>query len=133
MAAHNEATVIGRTLDALLMGGEPDLEVIVVPNGCTDDTSEVARSRGVLVVDLDSAGKAAALNAGDAVATTFPRIYLDADIIVPPGGINAIVGGLRSSGALVAVPGRRLALAGRPRVVVAYFNINSRLPVFRRG
>lgn len=133
IAAHNEAAVIGRCLDALLADHDPDLEIIVVPNGCTDETAELARSRGVRVVDVASAGKAMALNAGDAVATSFPRIYLDADIAVPPGGIHALVAALARTGSPVAVPRRRLALRGRPRLVRAYFSINARLPVFSRG
>ncbi len=134
IAAHNEATVLGRTLDALLSGtADRPHEIIVVANGCTDDTAAVARSCGVRVVELTEAGKAVALNAGDAVATTFPRIYLDADITVPPGGIAALLSALDATGALVAVPGRRLALDGRALPVRAYFAINQRLPVFTDG
>ena len=41
--AHNEAAVIGQTLQGLLrQAGEGD-EVIVVCNGCSDDTAGVAR------------------------------------------------------------------------------------------
>lgn len=133
IAAHNEEACLGETLTSLLAGGE-ELEVIVVPNGCTDNTAEVARSFEVArVVELDSGGKPGALNAGDAAARSFPRIYLDADILVPPGGITALVESLRESGALAAVPGRSLDTHGRPWPVRAYFGINEKLPVFQEG
>lgn len=134
IAAHNEAKIIGRTLDALLDGpGGRAVEIIVVANGCDDDTAQVARSRGVHVLERTEPGKAAALNAGDAVASRFPRIYLDADIVVPAGGVERLVAALDATGALVAVPRRRVALAGRPWPVRAYYAIGQRLPASREG
>lgn len=134
IAAHNEENVIGATLDALLSGTDrPGLQIIVVPNGCTDRTADVARARpGVEVVEIEVGSKPAALNAGEAVAATSPRIYLDADIIVPPGGLNALEAALGGS-TLAAVPGRRLILDGRPWPVRAYFSISERLPAFAEG
>lgn len=133
IAAHNEEAVLGATLDALAPGS-PGLEIVVVPNGCTDGTVGVARSRtDVTVVELSRGGKARALNAGDASATSFPRIYLDADIEVPQGGVAALTGALETPGILAAVPARHLAVTGRPRLVRAYFAINERLPAFQDG
>src|SRR6185312_1201240 len=46
IAAHNEARVIGGCLDALLADAGPDdLDIVVVANGCTDDTAAVAARR----------------------------------------------------------------------------------------
>lgn len=133
IAAHNEARVIGRTLAALRAGTTVPLEVIVVPNGCTDVTAAAARGvDGCTVVEVTEGGKANALNVGDAVATGFPRIYLDADIVVPTGGIDALVAAL-SDPVKVAVPGRRLVLDQRPVLVRAYYAINERLPAYRDG
>ena len=42
------------------------------------------------MVDRPAAGKAGSLNAGDAVLTEFPRIYLDADIVSPAGAVAAL-------------------------------------------
>ena len=83
--AHNEERVIGRCLDALTasggVAGEPRLfEIVVVCNGCTDETARVAREYpGVMVVEVPEPSKVTALNVGDDAATAFPRIYLDAD------------------------------------------------------
>src|SRR5688500_7976815 len=124
IAAYNEAAVIGRNLDRLLAGTAPgELEVVVVANGCVDETVAVARARDVRVLDLPAPGKAAALNAGDEVATSTPRIYLDADIATTAATVRALASVLtqpRPDGApapLAAVPDRRLVLIGRPLAV----------------
>lgn len=134
IAAHNEEVVLGTTLDTLIEGSAVDpLEVIVVVNGSTDGSARVARARaGVKVLELEQGSKPLALNAGEAIATSFPRVYLDADILVPAGGLDAVIRSL-DRGALAAVPGRRLDTEGRPWLVRAYFAINGRLPVFDEG
>lgn len=133
IAAHNEAAVLDTTLAALLQGPEPP-QVVVVPNGCTDDTAAVARAHpGVEVVELAGGGKAAALNAGEQFARSFPRIYLDADIVLPADAVASLSAALDSDGVLVAVPGRRLVSTGRPWPVRAWASIQRRLPVFSQG
>jgi glycosyltransferase involved in cell wall biosynthesis len=134
VAAHNEATVIGRTLRHLLDGAEPgEFDVVVAANGCTDDTAGVARSvPGVRVVEVEVASKPAALNAGDAAATSFPRIYLDADIALTAAGARALAAAVTApGGAIAAAPRRVLDTTGRPLLVRAYFAVNGRLPAFR--
>jgi glycosyltransferase involved in cell wall biosynthesis len=140
IAAHNEEAVLGRCLDALLAEPMPEpVDVVVVANGCTDGTATVAAARpGVRVLDLPEPGKAAALSAGDAAAHGFPRIYLDADIVLPPGALSALVDALdKATGGepapLAVVPARSLDLAGRPLMVRAFYAINSRLPAYHRG
>ncbi|BCJ49712.1 hypothetical protein Asp14428_11870 [Actinoplanes sp. NBRC 14428] len=134
IASYNEEAVIGRCLDALLAGAGPGgLDITVVANGCTDGTAAVAAARpGVRVLERARPGKAAALNAGDAAARGFPRFYLDADIVVPPGGIAALAAALTTGGSppLAVVPRRRLDLAGRPVPVRAFYAINGRLPAY---
>jgi glycosyltransferase involved in cell wall biosynthesis len=130
IAAHNEAAVLGRCLDALLADGP--LDVTVVANGCTDGTAAVARARPeVRVIELPEASKPAALNAGDGAAVGFPRVYMDGDIVLPGEAIRRLAAGL--DGALAAVPRRRLVLTGRPVLVRAYYAVHARLPVFANG
>jgi glycosyltransferase involved in cell wall biosynthesis len=141
IAAHNEATVIGRCLDALLADAVPgEFDITVVANGCTDTTARIAATRGgVRVLDLSTAGKVAALNAGDAVAAGYPRIYLDADVVLPTFGVRALRDALAGSGTavlpqvLAATVRREVDVTRSPLLVRAYFAINSRLPVFRHG
>jgi glycosyltransferase involved in cell wall biosynthesis len=83
--AHNEEAVIGRCLDHLFEAIDPaSLEVAVVCNGCHDGTAAVARASGhpALVIELDVASKPAALRAGDRALRAFPRLYLDADVVL---------------------------------------------------
>lgn len=135
IAAHNEENVIGRSLDALLAQQVVDsFRVVVSANGCTDQTVLRATRPTVTVIDRPEPGKAEALNAGDRAVTGFPRIYLDADIIVPPGGLAAMMSYFdENPHVLAAVPRRRLDVRGRPWPVRAYFSISERLPAFRTG
>lgn len=130
VAAHNEAAVLDRSLPNLV---GPGVQVIVAANGCTDNTVEVASRHPVEVLDIPTPSKVAALNAGEKVATSFPRMYVDADVVLSPGAIAHLTRALGRPGALAAVPLRRLELSGRPLLVRAYFAIHSRLPVFYNG
>lgn len=133
IAAHDEEAVIGRCLAALRRCGTA-AEIIVSANGCSDATAALAKSMGATVVERTEPGKAGALNAAEEVATTFPRVYLDADIMVPPGGIAALVDALdETRGILATMPRRRVNVQGRPWGVRAYFRIHQQLPVFRTG
>ena len=93
--ASNEADYIGPCLIALFASRPVDggSEVVVVANGCRDDTAARARAMEPLaaqsgwqltVIDRAEGGKPGALNAGDAAANGEIRVYLDADVIVSP-------------------------------------------------
>lgn len=105
--AHDEAASIGPNLTALLDGLDPtEVEVVVVCNGCTDDTAARARavSADITVLELEEASKVGALRAGDAVATSWPRVYLDADVTAHGESIRRLLAELSSDGALSARP-----------------------------
>jgi GT2 family glycosyltransferase len=104
--AYNEAAVIARTLMPLSQASVDGLfEVIVVCNGCTDRTADVARSvPGVQVVELVQGSKPAALNAGDEAATLWPRLYLDADIEICATAVLAVLDRLSEGDVLAARP-----------------------------
>jgi glycosyltransferase involved in cell wall biosynthesis len=128
--AHNEAAVIRRCLDALFSGFEPrELEVVVVCNGCTDDTATLARSSGhpVCVVELAAASKPAALRAGDLEARAFPRLYLDADVVLPGSAARRVLERLRS-GAVAARPPIRYDSGRSSAPVRSYYRARSKVP-----
>ncbi len=116
--------------------GHPgELDVIVVANGCTDDTAEVAGAFGppVRVLSIPVASKREALLAGDQAARGFPRIYVDADVELGADDIRALGAALGRPGALAGGPERVLDLAGRPWPVRWYYDVWVRLPEVRRG
>jgi len=128
--AHNEAAVIGRCLDALFADVEPDeLEVVVACNGCDDDTAGVAGAcaHPVRVLELEAASKSAAIRAGEAAASTLPRIYLDADVRLHGSSARRVAERL-SAGAIAARPPVTYASAGSSAAVRRYFRARSRMP-----
>ncbi|MFF4423798.1 glycosyltransferase [Streptomyces sp. NPDC001549] len=135
--AHNEGRVIGRLLDALLADTSvsgPD--IVVVCNGCTDDTARVAAGRGdrVRVVEIPTPSKHEALRVGDEHARGFPRLYVDADVVVGDADVRALVGALdRNPELLAAAPGRDIPLAGCAWPVRAYYRVWQQLPAVREG
>ncbi|MEJ2862410.1 glycosyltransferase [Actinomycetospora flava] len=128
--AHNEETVIARCLRRLCDRCDADqLDVIVVANGCSDRTADVAREfEGVNVVELGTASKAAALNAGDSLAVGFPRFYLDADVELDYKSLLVTVNAMEESGAEVAAPKLEWADAGRSFAVKSYYRVWEKMP-----
>lgn len=129
--AHNEEKVIGRCLSALLDGAEPDeLEVVVACNGCTDRTAEKARAFGspVEVIEIDQASKIAALNAADGVATAFPRLYVDADVVLPLSSARKVAAELERGEHLLASPVARTDTSASSAAVRAFYDVWLRLP-----
>jgi glycosyltransferase involved in cell wall biosynthesis len=129
--AHDEQAVIGRLLDALGEGQPPGaIEVVVACNGCTDDTAAVARARGAHVVEVPAASKIAALDAGDAAATAFPRFYVDADVVLTGRAVADVARWLADDGDGVpcAAPPFDVAVDGRPWAVRAFYDVWLRTP-----
>lgn len=133
--AHDEAALLGATLHALLADVEPGvLEVVVVANGCGDETASVARAvPGVRVVETPEASKAAALALGNRAATGFPRVYLDADCAISGGDVLRLVRALEEPGVLAASPARSLLTASASWWVRGYYRVWERLPGVRHG
>jgi glycosyltransferase involved in cell wall biosynthesis len=134
--AHNEARVIGRLLGQLVSGASPgELDVIVVANGCTDDTVQVAADYGpmIRVISIPVPSKREALVAGNQAATGFPRLYVDADVEIGVSDIRALDMALHRPGVLAVAPQRVLELEGSPRLVRWYYDVWTRLPEVRNG
>jgi mycofactocin glycosyltransferase len=95
--ARNEATGIGRVVEAVLAQREPglDLEVIVVDDGSIDGTAEAAEAAGARVLRLPEqthgGNPAAARNRGARAATGEIAVFLDADCTPAPRWLGALV------------------------------------------
>ena len=133
--AHNESAVIGGLLASLLDGGANDLELIVVANGCSDDTAAVARGFGdaVTVIETATPSKSNALNLGDDAATAFPRLYVDADVLVTRADLDALVGELEKPGVLAAAPLPELDFSGCNRLVRWFYHVDRVMPSQQTG
>lgn len=132
--AHNEETVIRRCLAFVndLLPGEA--EIVVVANGCTDATAARARKiPGVRVLEHPMASKTAALNAGDAACSVFPRVYLDADITVSAEALRATIEALPASVPAVASPTMFVQVHGRTWLVRSFYRVFEKLPYARDG
>ncbi len=137
--ASNEAAFIGPCLTALLASGPVAAEVIVVANGCQDDTAAIARGFaeraaargwGFQVLDRAEGSKPGALNAGDAAARGVVRLYLDADIIVTPHLLPRISAALTRPDPIYAGATPRIPPA-RSAVTRAYARFWATLPFAR--
>ena len=136
MPAHNEGLVIARTLRAITTGALPDeLDVVVVCNGCTDDTAAIARGFGapVRVIETAVGNKANALNLGDQAARAFPRIYVDADVVVTLSTARALAECLEKEEAIAVAPMPYFELRDCSWPVRAFYDIRRRLPSFSEG
>ena len=83
--AHDEAEVVGKTLQMLKAALGDGMRVLVVADNCTDATAEIARAQGVEVIERTNAqdrGKGFALAlAAEHLSATAPDVFvvLDAD------------------------------------------------------
>ncbi len=80
--AYNEEKVLARTIETVLEATYPNKEIIVIDDGSTDRTRQVAEGfadRGVKVVHRPNGGKATALNHGLMFARGEVIVIVDAD------------------------------------------------------
>ncbi|WP_171061676.1 glycosyltransferase family 2 protein [Rhodococcus zopfii] len=133
--AFNEAALIEQSITPLSSAAvEGYIELIVVCNGCTDDTPEIARGiPGVTVVELEEGSKSAALNAGDRTATLWPRLYLDADIEIQVSAVLAVLDRLSTGDVLAARPNFRYDSDCAGRLVRSYYRARRRIPQHRQS
>ncbi|MEV4314469.1 glycosyltransferase family 2 protein [Actinocrispum sp. NPDC049592] len=122
--AHNEETLIRACIWSAL---GPGVQVIVVADGCTDDTVEAASLPGVTVISLPRSGKAAALNAAEPYRRGCPVVYLDADTVLTPGSLQAIASALDTPSPRLAGPAP-LLVRPRSRLTRSFAKVWSALP-----
>jgi cellulose synthase/poly-beta-1,6-N-acetylglucosamine synthase-like glycosyltransferase/peptidoglycan/xylan/chitin deacetylase (PgdA/CDA1 family) len=92
--AYNEAANIAATVRSLIGNDYPAIEVVVVDDGSTDDTSGIVERLGlpgVHVIRQDNAGKPAALNTGIRRSRGDVLVLVDGDTVFEPGAIGRLV------------------------------------------
>lgn len=135
LPAHNESGVITETLESLLRQIEEDDEVIVISNGCKDETETIARSfePRISVINTPIPSKVNALNLGDQFARTYPRIYMDADIRLADGALSVIKKALAAGHYLALSPDPLMDFGGSSWAVKAYYDIWLSMPFCQSG
>jgi glycosyltransferase involved in cell wall biosynthesis len=108
VCAYNAAGTLEECLSELCKSDYPDLEIVVVDDGSTDETAELAaRFHRVRLVRVDHSGLSAARNAGCEVAAGEIVAYLDADAFPSPEWPYYLV---------LAFDGPSVAAAGGPNL-----------------
>jgi CDP-glycerol glycerophosphotransferase (TagB/SpsB family) len=115
---HDARRQLGTTLESLLAQHHRKLEVILVDDGSTDGSREVAlrysaAHHRIRVLEQEHAGVGAARNRGAAAARGTYLAFCDAGDLVLPSGYARLVAALDASGSDVAVGSVALEVKGR--------------------
>ena len=89
----NEAQCIAHTLRTLRVNDKAGLieQIIISDGGSSDDTLEIAKSEGAMVIRSQRKGRSAQMNAGATVATGAVLYFLHADTLPPLHFTNDIL------------------------------------------
>jgi glycosyltransferase involved in cell wall biosynthesis len=89
IGAYNAAPYLGEAIESVLAQDYAPFELIVVDDGSTDGTGDVARSfAGVQVITQENGGNGAARNTAIAAASGDLYAFLDADDRFTPGKLS---------------------------------------------
>src|ERR687885_1823430 len=114
---YNQAHFLGEAIESVLAQSYTHFEIIVVDDGSTDNTSEVAtRYPKVRCIRQDNQGLAAARNAGLRVSEGTYLVFLDADDRLLPDALEVGLECLEAYPECAFVSGklRRIAADGSP-------------------
>lgn len=135
--AHNEEASISKCLKPLIeyRSNSNDLQIIVVSNNCTDNTVSIVKQFEPQLICLETkiASKTNAINLGEKSAIRYPRIYLDADIILNTNSINALINLFKDEKCLAGSVEAKMDLSNSSWFVKAFYDIWLSLPYCKAG
>ncbi len=118
--AYNEAATIGEVLDRI--AALPlETQVIVVDDGSTDATAEIAAARGAEVIRQANQGKGAAIRAGIPLVEGEIAVIQDADMEYDPADIPSLIEPIER-GVADVVFGSRLS-GGKPQRAYLFWHL----------
>jgi len=129
--AHNEERYLRRTLEALKRQDYDWFEIIVVANGCTDCTAEVAKGRCNRLVTLSKKSLDVARNLSARLAKGKLLLFLDADTILASQALRVIAREFSRNHSAGTVKGRPDTERFKYRLVYALKNFIHRLSLHR--
>jgi len=118
--AYNEAATIGEVL-ARVEALDLDKQVVVVDDGSTDGTAEIAEAKGAKVIRQENRGKGAAIRAAIPVIDGDIAVIQDADMEYDPSEVPELIEPIRR-GAADVVFGSRLS-GGRPQRAYLFWHL----------
>jgi glycosyltransferase involved in cell wall biosynthesis len=91
--AYNEQAVIKNALSQLGGGRANSFQIVVACNGCDDQTESIVREHFPLVhcEILEQSSKAYAIRQAETLDIGFPRLYLDADIVITEATAESLI------------------------------------------
>jgi glycosyltransferase involved in cell wall biosynthesis len=109
---YNQATYLSQAIESALSQDLPRLEVVVIDDGSTDNTSAVAsRYPGVRCVRQPNAGLAAARNTGIRESLGDFLVFLDADDRLLPGALSSALAAFHETPECALVSGHHRDIA----------------------
>ena len=113
--ALNEEATVGQVVDAVRAAGQPVRHIVLIDNGCTDNTRQVAEAHGALVVSEPERGYGAACLRGLAFIEQqrIPPdvvVFMDADGSDEAGDLGRLLDAILA-GADLAIGSRTLGIA----------------------
>jgi glycosyltransferase involved in cell wall biosynthesis len=118
--AYDEERTIGEVLDRIA-ALDLDAQTIVVDDGSTDRTAEIAEEKGALVIRQQNRGKGAALRAAIPHVEGEIAVIQDADMEYDPADVPGLIEPI-VSGAADVVFGSRLS-GGRPQRAYLFWHL----------
>jgi O-antigen biosynthesis protein len=97
VCTHNGGQTLGQCLERVRDLSYPDFETIVVDDGSTDDSAEIAREHGATLVQTEHRGLSFARNAGVARASGDVVAFLDDDAYPDPDWLQYVAATLRAN------------------------------------
>ena len=134
--AHNEAEVIARCLAGVRDGAAARAaQVLVICNGCSDDTADRARAAmpDAQVLEYAEGSKPEAINKGLDAARHDHVLVVDADVVTNRHALETLVSALEEPGVMAVSPVPTLGLDGADAWIKAYYRVWSFHSFFDAG
>jgi glycosyltransferase involved in cell wall biosynthesis len=128
---YNEENNLGECLRSLMRQTYPDYEVIVVDDGSSDKTVDIAEGFGVTILRQQHKGPGIARNNGAEVASGEVLCFLDADMTFSPEFLTKLTEPIER-GEAIGTSSKDELVANNDSVWARCWTINAGLPLGRR-